>query len=56
MAKSKKKKIVKLVPKANKKSGFFYTVKRGDKAQDKLALKKYNPLSGKHEDFVEAKV
>ena len=50
---------VRLVPEAKPNSPFFYYVKKptkGEKAKDKLKLKKYNPNTRKHEFFVEKKL
>ena len=50
---------VRLVPESKPDSSFFYYVKKptkGEKAKDKLKLKKYNPNTRKHEIFVEKKL
>ena len=47
---------VRLVPEEKPDSPFNYYVKKptaGDKAKDKLKMKKYNPATRKHEWFVE---
>ena len=47
---------VRLVPESNPDSKFIYYAKKptkGEKAKDKLKLKKYNPNTRKHEFFVE---
>ena len=47
---------VRLVPESKPDSPFFYYVKKpvgGEKAKEKLKLKKYNPTTRKHENFVE---
>ena len=49
---------VRLVPESKPNSPFNYYVKKptaGDKAKDKLKMKKYNPATRKHEWFVEKK-
>jgi large subunit ribosomal protein L33 len=48
-----------LVPEDKPNSRFNYYVKKptaGDKAKDKLKMKKYNPATRKHEWFVEKKL
>ena len=50
---------VRLVPEANPDSAFYYYVKKpagGEKAKVKLKAKKYNPVTRKHEIFVEKKL
>ena len=50
---------VRLVPEGRPNSPFFYYVKKptgGDKAKIKLKIKKYNPVTRKHEIFVEKKL
>ena len=50
---------VRLVPESKPNSPFNYYVKKptaGDKAKDKLKMKKYNPATRKHEWFVEKKL
>ena len=50
---------VRLVPENNPDSKFIYYAKKptkGEKAKDKLKLKKYNPNTRKHEFFVEKKL
>ena len=50
---------VRLVPELKPDSPFFYYAKKptkGEKAKDKLKLKKYNPNTRKHEIFVEKKL
>ena len=50
---------VRLVPEDKPNSSFNYYVKKptaGDKAKDKLKMKKYNPATRKHEWFVEKKL
>ena len=50
---------VRLVPESNPDSKFIYYAKKptkGEKAKDKLKLKKYNPNTRKHEIFVEKKI
>ena len=46
---------VRLVPESNPDSKFIYYAKnlQGEKAKDKLKLKKYNPNTRKHEIFIE---
>ena len=47
---------VRLVPESKPNSSFFYYVKKpagGEKAKVKLKAKKYNPVTRKHELFVE---
>ena len=49
---------VRLVPESKPDSSFFYYVKKpagGEKAKVKLKAKKYNPVTRKHEIFVEKK-
>ena len=59
MASKKKSIIVKLV---SEKSSFFYTTYKnvrmegGYKGSGKLKLKKYDPLTRKHELFIEKKI
>ena len=48
-----------MVPESNHDSKFIYYAKKptkGEKAKDKLKLKKYNPNTRKHEFFVEKKL
>tara|TARA_B100000686_G_C16209984_1_gene674922 strand:- start:113 stop:304 length:192 start_codon:yes stop_codon:yes gene_type:complete len=50
---------VRLVPESKPDSAFYYYVKKptkGEKAKNKLKLKKYNPLTRKHEIFIEKKL
>ena len=50
---------VTMVPESNPDSKFIYYAKKptkGEKAKDKLKLKKYNPNTRKHEFFVEKKL
>jgi len=50
---------VRLVPETKPDSSFFYYVKKpagGEKAKIKLKAKKYNPVTRKHEVFVEKKL
>mgnify|MGYP001250445429 FL=1 len=50
---------VRLVPENKPDSAFNYYVKKpssGDKAKVKLKVKKYNPITRKHEVFVEKKL
>ena len=50
---------VRLVPEEKPDSAFFYYVKKpagGEKAKVKLKAKKYNPVTRKHEVFVEKKL
>ena len=50
---------VRIVPESNPDSKFIYYAKKptkGEKAKDKLKLKKYNPNTRKHEFFVEKKL
>ncbi len=50
---------VRMVPEGNPDSKFIYYAKKptkGEKAKDKLKLKKYNPNTRKHEFFVEKKL
>ena len=47
-----------MVPESNPDSKFIYYAKKptkGEKAKDKLKLKKYNPNTRKHEFFIEKK-
>ena len=47
---------VRLVPEQKQNSSFYYYVKKptaGEKAKNKLKLKKYNPETKKHEWFIE---
>ena len=47
---------VRLVPEAKPDSAFYYYVKKpsgGEKAKIKLKARKYNPVTRKHEVFVE---
>ena len=47
---------VRMVPESNPDSKFIYYAKKptkGEKAKEKLKLKKYNPNTRKHEYFVE---
>ncbi len=61
-AKSKKPYVkVRLVPEDSKMKDhafYYYAMKptKGEKAKDKLKLKKYNPNTRKHEFFVEKKL
>ena len=48
-----------MVPESNPDSKFIYYAKKptkGEKAKDKLKLRKYNPNTRKHENFVEKKL
>ena len=48
-----------MVPEAKPDSAFIYYAKKptkGEKAKNKLKLKKYNPNTRKHEVFVEKKL
>ena len=50
---------VRLVPETQPDSSFFYYVKKpagGEKAKIKLKVKKYNPVTRKHETFIEKKI
>ena len=50
---------VRMVPESNPDSKFIYYAKKptkGEKAKDKLKLRKYNPNTRKHENFVEKKL
>ena len=50
---------VRMVPENNPDSKFIYYAKKptkGEKAKDKLKLKKYNPNTRKHEFFIEKKL
>ena len=50
---------VRLVPEDKADSKFYYYAKKptkGEKAKDKLKLKKYNPNTRKHEFFIEKKL
>ena len=50
---------VRMVPESNPDSKFIYYAKKptkGEKAKEKLKLKKYNPNTRKHEFFVEKKL
>tara|TARA_Y100001970_G_C14171283_1_gene824320 strand:+ start:531 stop:722 length:192 start_codon:yes stop_codon:yes gene_type:complete len=50
---------VRLVPESKPDSAFVYYVKKptkGEKAKNKLKLNKYNPVTRKHEVFVEKKL
>ena len=50
---------VRLVPESNPDSKFIYYAKKptkGEKAKEKLKLKKYNPNTRKHEIFIEKKL
>ena len=50
---------VRLVPEAKPDSAFYYYVKKpagGEKAKVKLKAKKYNPITRKHETFIEKKL
>ena len=50
---------VRLVPEANPNSAFFYYAKKptkGEKVKDKLKVNKYNPVTRKHEVFIEKKL
>ena len=50
---------VRLVPESKPNSAFFYYVKKpssGEKSKIKLKIKKYNPVTRKHEIFIEKKL
>ena len=50
---------VRLVPEKKTDSSFYYYVKKptkGEKAKVKLKARKYNPVTRKHEIFVEKKL
>ena len=50
---------VRLVPESKPDSHFFYYVKKptkGEKAKEKLKVRKYNPTTRKHEVFIEKKL
>ena len=50
---------VRLVPEEKTDSKFYYYAKKptaGEKAKDKLRMKKYNPATMKHEWFIEKKL
>ena len=50
---------VRLVPEAKPDSAFYYYVKKpsgGEKAKVKLKARKYNPVTRKHEIFIEKKL
>jgi large subunit ribosomal protein L33 len=50
---------VRLVPEANPNSAFYYYTRKptkGEKVKDKLRVSKYNPVTRKHEIFVEKKL
>ena len=50
---------VRLVPENKPDSAFYYYAKKpskGEKAKVKLKVKKYNPVTRKHEIFVEKKL
>jgi len=50
---------VRLVPESRPNSPFFYYVKKptaGEKAKNKLKVRKYNPATRKHEVFIEKKL
>ncbi|MAV57029.1 MAG: 50S ribosomal protein L33 [Pelagibacteraceae bacterium TMED247] len=50
---------VRLVPESKPDSAFYYYAKKpskGEKAKIKLKVKKYNPVTRKHEIFVEKKL
>jgi len=50
---------VRLVPETSPDSAFFYYTKKptkGEKVKDKLRVSKYNPVTRKHEIFVEKKL
>ena len=50
---------IRLVPENKPDSAFYYYVKKpssGEKAKVKLKVKKYNPITRKHEMFVEKKL
>ena len=50
---------VRLVPETKPDSAFYYYVKKpsgGEKAKVKLKARKYNPVTKKHEIFVEKKL
>ena len=50
---------VRLVPEAKPDSAFFYYTRKptkGEKVKDKLKIKKYNPVTRKHEIFIEKKL
>ena len=50
---------VRLVPEKKQNSAFYYYAKKptaGEKAKIKLKAKKYNPVTRKHEVFIEKKL
>ena len=50
---------VRLVPEEKQDSKYYYYAKKptaGEKAKEKLKMKKYNPATRKHEWFVEKKL
>ncbi len=50
---------VRLVPETKPDSSFYYYVKKhsgGEKAKIKLKARKYNPVTRKHETFIEKKL
>ena len=50
---------IRLVPESKPDSAFYYYVKKpsgGEKAKVKLKVRKYNPVTRKHEIFVEKKI
>ena len=50
---------VRLVPESKPDSAFYHYVKKptaGEKAKNKLKVKKYNPVTRKHEFFIEKKL
>jgi large subunit ribosomal protein L33 len=51
--KKKKKKIIKLI---NKKSSYYYTTTKNIKIQKKIKIKKYDPITKKHQLFEESKI
>lgn len=55
MAKSKIVKV-KLVPESGTAGGFYYTRLKNPKMAHKLRLRKYNPITRKHEWFEERKI
>ena len=50
---------IRLVPESKPDSDFFYYAKKpsaGEKAKVKLKVRKYNPVTRKHEMFIEKKL
>ena len=50
---------IRLVPEAKPNSAFYYYLKKpsgGEKAKVKLRARKYNPITRKHEVFIEKKL